>query len=154
MAIMDRAASQRLTVVAAARSWIGTPYHHAADVKHVGIDCAMLMVRVFCDLGLVEKFDPRPYTSDWFVHRDEERYMGFLLARAHVVDEPQPGDVMLFKLGRCFAHGGIVSKTEPLESIYAYSPARSVIAEEIMHNAALAERPHKFFSYWQQDGSR
>jgi len=150
----ERERGARLTVVAAARSWIGTPYHHAADVKHVGVDCAMFMVRVFVDLGLVEPFDPRPYTIDWFNHRDEERYMGFLLARAREVAEPQPGDVMLFKLGRCFAHGGIVSQADPLRLIHAYSPARSVVEEEIMRNAALSGRPVKFFSYWQQDGSR
>ena len=45
----------------------------------------MLLVRVDRDLGLVEKFDPRPYTNDWFLHRDEERYLGFLLARSHEV---------------------------------------------------------------------
>ncbi len=76
-------------VVAAARAWIGTPYHHAADVKgQGGVDCAMLLVRVYCDLGLVEPFDPRPYTRDWMLHRDEERYLGFLLARARMVERP------------------------------------------------------------------
>ena len=51
----------------------------------------MLLVRVYCDLGLVAPFDPRPYTRDWMLHRDEERYLGFLLARAReVVSEPGP----------------------------------------------------------------
>ena len=85
-------ASARAAVVAAARSWIGTPYHHAADVKgrQGGVDCAMLLVRVYCDLGLVEPFDPRPYTRDWMLHRDEERYLGFLLARAKRFGRPGP----------------------------------------------------------------
>ncbi len=30
------------TVVAASRAWIGTSYHHAADVEGVDVDCAML----------------------------------------------------------------------------------------------------------------
>ena len=38
--------------------WIGTPYHHAADVKEIGVDCAMLLVRVFCNLGLSSRFTP------------------------------------------------------------------------------------------------
>lgn len=139
---------QRAAIVDEARTWIGTPYHHGADIKGVGVDCAMILVKIFCDLGLLEPFDPRPYTKDWFIHRDEERYMGFLLALAREVERPEPGDIMLFKLGRCFAHGGIVSQADPLKLIHAYSPARSVIEEEIMRNAALAERPHKFFSYW------
>ena len=81
--VMTLRALTRAAVVAEARSWIGTPYHHAADVKGHGVDCAMLLVRVYCDLGLIEPFDPRPYTRDWFLHRSEERYLGFLFdARA------------------------------------------------------------------------
>ena len=56
---------QRAAVVAAARSWIGTPYHHAADVKGVGVDCAMLLVRVYSDLGLIDRSirGPTPATG-------------------------------------------------------------------------------------------
>lgn len=142
--------SDRASVVAAARAWLGTPYHHAADLKGEGVDCAMILVRVFVDLGLVEPFDPRPYTRDWFLHREDERYMGFLLARAREVESPEPGDVMLFRFGRCFSHGGIVTAAKPLTIVHAYAQARCVVEEEIGRNAQLAERvPRaKFFSYW------
>ena len=69
----------REKVVAEAKSWIGTPYHNCADVKGVGCDCGMLLVRVFVDLGIVEPFDPRPYAHDWHLHRGEERYLEALL---------------------------------------------------------------------------
>jgi cell wall-associated NlpC family hydrolase len=142
----------RTAVVAAARSWLGTPYHHAADIHGHGVDCAMILVRVFCDLGLVEMFDPRPYTKDWFLHRDEERYMGHLLARAHEVHRPECGDVMLFKIGRCFAHGGIVTRDDPLTIIHAFAPARRVVEDEIRRNSELAERATtaRFFSFWRR----
>ncbi len=90
---------ERRAVVAAARSWVGMPYHHMADIKGVGVDCAMLLVRVYCDLALVEHFDPRPHTADWMMHRNEERYLGFLLERARIVARPDAGDVILFELG-------------------------------------------------------
>src|SRR5208283_5940831 len=115
--------AQRAAVVAAARSWIGTPYHHAADVKGVGVDCALILVRVFCDLGLVEPFDPRPYTRDWMVHRDEERYLGFLLARAKIVEAPGAGDVILFRVGAFYGHGGIGTKTEHWTIVHALAKA-------------------------------
>ena len=99
----------RAAIVAAAREWIGTPYHNCADVKGVGVDCGMLLVRVYVDLGLVEPFDPRPYSPDWHLHRGEERYLGHLLARAHGVARPAPGDIVLFRYGRCYSHGGIVT---------------------------------------------
>ena len=144
------ASAQRAAVVAEARSWIGTPYHHAADIKGVGVDCAMILVRVFCDLGLVEPFDPRPYTRDWMLHRDDERYLGFLLARAREVNEPGAGDVVLFRFGRCFAHGGIVIARTPLTIVHAFAPARVVLEEEVGRNAELAERlgRARFASYW------
>jgi NlpC/P60 family putative phage cell wall peptidase len=143
-------ADERAAVVAAAREWIGTPYHHAADVKGVGVDCAMLLVRVYCDLGLCPPFDPRPYTRDWFLHRDEERYLGFLLERSRQVATPGDGDVVLFRMGRCFAHGAIVVKAEPLTIVHAFAPARCVVEDDVRRSAELAARlKHaKFASYW------
>ena len=140
----------RARVVAAAREWIGTPYHHMADIKQVGCDCAMLLVRVYCDLGLVAPFDPRPYTRDWHLHRGEERYLGLLLARAHVIAAPQAGDAILFRYGRCYSHGGVVTKAEPLTILHAFAPAGRVIEEELSHNVELFERlgEARFASYW------
>jgi NlpC/P60 family putative phage cell wall peptidase len=142
--------AQRAAVIGAARSWIGTPYHHAAGVKGAGCDCAMLLVRVYCDLELVEPFDPRPYTRDWMFHRGEERYLEFLLARAREVPAPSPGDVILFRYGRCFSHGGIVTVAAPLTIVHAFAPARAVVEDEIRRNAELSERltSVKFVSYW------
>jgi cell wall-associated NlpC family hydrolase len=149
-------AEQRSAIVAEARSWLGTPYHHAADLKgrKGGVDCAMLLVRVYCDLGLVEAFDPRPYTKDWFLHRNEERYLGFLLARSREVREPGSGDIMLFRVGRCYAHGGIIVRPSPLTIVHAFSNARCVVEDVIERNAELRERAGnaKFASYWGADG--
>ena len=143
----------RRAVVASARSWLGTPYHHAADVKgrNGGVDCAMLLVRVYCDLGLVTPFDPRPYTRDWFLHRNEERYLGFLLARSHEVRSPREGDIVLFRIGRCYGHGGVVSRAEPLAVVHAFANARCVVEDVIERNAELSARlkTAKFASYWE-----
>jgi cell wall-associated NlpC family hydrolase len=144
-------AAERAAVVAAARAWIGTPYHHAADVRgpRGGVDCAMLLVRVYCDLGLVQQFDPRPYTRDWMMHRSEERYLGFLLARSREVDEPLAGDIVLFKVGRCYAHGGIVTKAEPLTIVHAFASARYAVEDEIARSELSARlKSAKFASYW------
>jgi hypothetical protein len=140
---------ERALVVAAARSWIGTPYHHMADVKEHGVDCAMLLVRVYGDLGLIEKFDPRPYTRDWFMHQGEERYLGFLFDRAHEVREPGLGDTVVFRIGRLFAHAGIVSRLRPFSVIHAFAPARLVI-EDIVEAGELSAKMKtaKIASFW------
>lgn len=142
--------AQRAAVVAAARDWIGTPYHHMADLKGVGVDCAMLLVRVYCDLGLVEPFDPRPYPRDWHLHRADERYLAALLARSHEVATPRPGDVALIRYGRCYSHGGVVTRAAPLTVVHAFYPAGVVLEEEIARNAEIAARlpEAKFASSW------
>jgi NlpC/P60 family putative phage cell wall peptidase len=136
----DATNTVRADIVAAARAWIGTPYHVCADVRGVGCDCAMLLVRVFCDLGLVAPFDPRPYSPDWHLHRSEEVYLRLLLERAHDVAAPAPGDVVLFRYGRCFSHGGIVTAAAPLTIVHAFAAAGVVLEEEIARNVAIAQR--------------
>ena len=150
MSLRPTANDQRALIVTEARSWLGTPYHHAADVKGAGVDCAMLLVRVFCDLGLVPPFDPRPYTRDWFLHRSEERYLVALLAHAREVCAPGLGDIVLFRMGRCFGHGGIVSRLEPLSLIHAFAGTRCVVEDSIENNHELGGRMKaaKIVSYW------
>jgi cell wall-associated NlpC family hydrolase len=142
--------AQRAAVVAEARAWIGTPYHNCADIKGAGVDCGMLLVRVFVDTGLVAPFDPRPYPIDWHLHRNEERYLGFVFDRGREVTAPQPGDVMVLRYGRCYSHGGVVTQTSPLTIVHAYHPARCVLEEEVVHSSMLndAARQPRFFSFW------
>jgi cell wall-associated NlpC family hydrolase len=149
-------AEQRAAVVAEARSWLGTPYHHEADVRGAGIDCAMLIVRVFVDIGLVPAFDPRPYPQHWYLHRSEERYLGFIFDRAREVEVPEPGDVVMWRVGRCFSHGGIVTAWPPSGSgvgqmvVHAYAKARRVIESDVSLPGLFTseKHPRRFFSYW------
>lgn len=138
----------RAKIVAEARTWIGTPYHSCADVRGVGVDCGMLILRVFVDTGLCEPFDPRPYAEDWHLHRSEEKYLGFIFDRCKEVQAPSPGDVMVFRYGRCYSHGGIVTIATPLTIIHAFQPAGCVFEEPVASNAVLDEpcRAPRFFS--------
>jgi hypothetical protein len=145
---MQVSVANRAAVVMAARSWLGTPYHHAANVRGAGVDCAMLLIEVYAAAGVIERFDPRPYTADWFLHRDEEKFMGLLLQSAHEVETPGLGDIMLFKIGRLYAHGAVVVATAPLTIVHAFAPARCVVEDVIRQCPDLAEKPRKFFSHW------
>jgi len=146
----DSETVQRTAVVAEARSWIGTPYHNCADIKGAGVDCGMLLVRVFVDTGLCPPFEPRPYPADWHLHRSDERYLGFVFDRAAQVAAPEPGDLMVLRFGRCYSHGGIVTKAKPLMIVHAYASARRVIEEEVLDGSPLSDpaRKPRFFSIW------
>ena len=134
-------------IVAAARAWLGTPFHNGADIRGIGVDCGMLLVRVYVDLGLCAPFDPRPYAQDWHLHRDEERYLGFILANCVEVEAPAPGDILAVRYGRSWSHAGIVTVASPLTIIHAAAPARCVLEDEVARDPVLVapERAPRLF---------
>ena len=145
-------AEERARVVAAARQWIGTRYQNCADIQGVGVDCGMLLVRVFVDTGLCAPFDPRPYPADWHLHRSEERYLGFIFDRCAEVETPAPGDVAVFRYGRTYSHGAIVTRSDPLTIVHAYYAVKKVTEQRAERDVALSDpkRARKFFSYWKR----
>lgn len=52
-------------VVAAARSWLGTPYHDLASLRGVGCDCLGLARGVWREVVGDEPFPNPPYSRDW-----------------------------------------------------------------------------------------
>jgi cell wall-associated NlpC family hydrolase len=138
---------QRAAVVAEARSWIRTPYQHAADRRRGGVDCAMLLVRVFVDTGLVASFDPRPYSRTWFLHRDEPLYLGIVQRYAReIFTPPQPGDIAMFKIARQYAHAGVVTQWPKL--VHAFAQARMVLEDNAGLQGKFEAVDKRFFSYW------
>jgi cell wall-associated NlpC family hydrolase len=107
-----RSRGDRGRLVAETLSWIGTPYRTAQRVKGPlgGVDCLTFVVEVFERAGIIPRYKVPFYPQDWHLHRDDERYLAGILEYAReIAGPPQPGDVVLFRFGRCFAHGGIVT---------------------------------------------
>lgn len=52
-------------VIAAARGWLGTPYHDQASLKGVGCDCLGLARGVWREVVGPEPFPIPPYSRDW-----------------------------------------------------------------------------------------
>lgn len=101
----------REMIVAEALSWANppTPYHHHARIKGIGVDCAQILLAVFCDaLKLAPPLDVGEYSTQWHLHRSEEVYLDWLAqAGAKRVDAAQPGDIGMWRFGRTFSHSGI-----------------------------------------------
>jgi NlpC/P60 family putative phage cell wall peptidase len=130
-------------VLAEARSWLGTPYHHQASIKGVGVDCAMLLIAVFHACGLVPDIDPRPYSPEWMLHRDEEQFLGWLQQYGVETDDPQPGDVLVWRFGRTFSHGAILVDVDGT-IVHAYQQARCVTLSS-RHDSDLSARKMKSY---------
>lgn len=158
--------SERAAIVEEAMSWRGTPYRPNQDIKdkNGGVDCGMLLVRVFVDVGeklkklnwntvgkFPDRFDPRPYPNQWHLHNRAERYKGIVESLAHELSEgiePGPGDIILFHFGHCYAHGGIVTKWPII--IHARGP-RPVLREDVSVNTTLRNLRKKFFTIWYKE---
>lgn len=131
---------QTQAVLQEAHRWLNTPYHHGAAVHGVGVDCLMLLCCVFSAAGVVPWVDPRPYPTDWMLHRSEEMYLAGLEQHAQRVPDgeaPQPGDVVTFRFGRTYSHAAIVVRWPVI--IHAFLPARRVALDSVL-SLALAGR--------------
>ena len=99
-------------IVAEARAWIGTPYHHQASVKGVGCDCLGLVRGVWRALLGPEPEAIPGYSSDWGEIGEHEPMLA--AARRHLIEidpsDALAGDVLVFRMraGRVAKHAGIV----------------------------------------------
>lgn len=147
-------------LIASARSWLGTPYHHRARLKGSGVDCGQLVIAAHVEAGLVADFETGFYTTDWHLHRFEDRYIEFVeryLRRfdndersidRRLLEDPSyaapDASVVVFRVGRTFSHGGIVTRWPFF--IHAYQP--SAIVEEVdLFNTPMAQRPMRVYLF-------
>ena len=122
-------------VIAAARGWLGTPYHDQASLCGVGCDCLGLARGVWRDLIGAEPQLIPPYSRDW----GETGVREVLAegARTMMIEIPVgqigPGALVLFRMApRAIAkHVGIL--TAPDHFIHAYD--RLGVIEEALTTA-------------------
>lgn len=109
-------------VIAAARTWLGTPYHDQASLRGVGCDCLGLARGVWREVVGEEPFPIPPYSRDWGetgsreVLADGTRRMMIEIS----VADASPGALVLFRMrtGAIAKHVGIL--TGPDRFIHAY----------------------------------
>lgn len=104
--------ASRAAIVAEARAWIGTPYHHQASVKGVGCDCFGLVRGVWRAFYGPEPEAVPAYSRDWGDVTGVETMLR--TGRRHLVERPpgmaEPGDVIVFRMRRGVAkHAGILA---------------------------------------------
>ena len=122
-------------VIAAARGWLGTPYHDQASLCGVGCDCLGLARGVWRDLVGAEPQPIPPYSRDW--GETGAREVLVIGARAMMIEIPVgqigPGALVLFRMApRAIAkHVGIL--TAPDRFIHAYD--RLGVIEEALTTA-------------------
>lgn len=146
---------QRAKVVEMALSYQGTPYHACGRVKgpHGGVDCLTFIVGTYEDTGMIPKQKLPSYSALWHLHNQEEKYVAaitqFCTEYNRKDDEwrdPKPGDLLLYKIGRCFSHGIIVISW-PHSAIHSRY-MRNVFLTDPVIDGDLCGRPIRYFTFW------
>lgn len=95
------------TVVAAARSWLGTPYAHQASLRGVGCDCLGLVRGLWRELVGPEPLPVPAYGPDWCETGRQDvliealgRVMPQIDRAAALHPDAAPGTLLVFRMRR------------------------------------------------------
>lgn len=116
-------------IIACARGYIGTPFHHQGRLKGKGIDCLGLLVCVARELQLTGK-DGSYFADADITHYSHQPDTEVLRATLDRLLYPIPvsgikeSDIALFNIDNMPQHMGIVTN---IGLIHAYAPARKVV---------------------------
>lgn len=143
----------RAAVVAEARRWIGTPFHHRQRQLGRGVDCVNLLIAVYSAAGLVPEIELPWYAPDLHLHRDNTLLIDILNRYARPANPVFSGDIAVYGYGRSISHAAIVEDERTI--IHAYAPAETVCRSERNSLEFLLasnwtrrkEKPH-VDSYW------
>lgn len=121
---------RREEIVAEARSWLNTRFHHQARLKGYGCDCVGLIIGVRKALGISD-YDTTNYS------RIPDGFLLKSLCDANMkkieFSELRPGDVALFNFGGHPQHLAIIGdyRHGGLSIIHAYSIAHKVVEHRL-----------------------
>jgi cell wall-associated NlpC family hydrolase len=138
-------------IVVEARSWIDTPFHHAAEKKGVGVDCVHLARAVYAKFNLLPEDFAMP---DYTLNPNGQRLVEFLYRMFESVDERalRPADLVLIQPDDYPRHVGIVAERDGRRTIIHASNARSIIPARVVETRLMFSRALKFVAGFRAAG--
>ncbi len=127
----------RQKIVAVAKSWLGTPYHHQASVKGIGTDCLGLVRGVYREVYGHEAEAPPSYTPDWAEASGIETMLK--AATRHLdrrsLETMALGDVIIFRLRPSMVakHAAIVAGPQKMIHAIEGAPVSEVVLSGWWH---------------------
>lgn len=124
-------------IVAEARTWLGTPFHHQARLKSKGCDCLGLIVGVVDTLGLEDANGMKLAAYDEVTYSREPDGAYLTAKLTGLLDEvpaadARAGDLALFKIRENPQHLAILTDYEDgLGMIHSFAPSRRVVEHRL-----------------------
>lgn len=146
---MKKLSKKRREIINNAVRWINTPFEDGQCVKGVGTDCAMLCFGVAVESKILDpktrKLIPN-YSPEHHFNSSEELLEKQLIAfGCKETVNPKPGDMVLFRYGKCMSHVGIVINERPFQIIHAMKTMGKVVISDV--NDELYDRIEKYYKF-------
>jgi cell wall-associated NlpC family hydrolase len=142
---------QREAIVKEAKEWVGTKYRPYSRLKGAGCDCAQFIAGVYENTGHISTEDlriniPQVYSVNAGQHIETTEYVDKLSQYMREIPESEvkPGDVVMYKLDKAFAHSAIVIEW-PTFIIHALA-RHGVHGAHGTNEAILHSKPRRFFT--------
>ena len=145
---MPLSLEQRSTILKETYSWLGTPYRGWSCMKHCGVDCGQLLYGIFYNCGhLPEIVLPRDYSLQISQHRASTAYVDLIAQYMREISESEalPADVVVYQLGKAFAHAGVIISW-PEHIIHALGNHHGVCGSHGNNNPIFRRMPRRFFT--------
>jgi len=139
-------------IVEAARAYIGTPFHHQARKKGVGIDCVGLLECVGRDVGL-PTFGPKNYGRRG---NTLEFVEGCLQATGFIKRESldfEPGDVLVMAMPMRFVHVAIATDTGMVHAWNGAGSTRRKMRGRVVEHHIADRWRRVLVSVWKYPGA-
>lgn len=132
-------------VIDSANGWIRTPYHPGARLKGIGVDCAQILVAVYSEAGFIPAIETGHYSIQVHLHKEDTQYVDTIKEWAVEIEESEaaPGDLVLYKVARAYAHGAIIVEW-PGVIVHAMQRA-GVIYSHGTDEGFIRKRARRFF---------
>lgn len=124
-------------IVAQARTWLHTPFHHQARLKGKGCDCLGLVIGVVGELGLTDACGNKLCGYDEIAYSKQPDGAYLLSKLAGLLAEipagqAAPGDLALFAVNGNPQHLAIITDFDSgLGIIHCYAQARKVVEHRL-----------------------
>lgn len=139
----------RNALLAEARTWLGTPYHHHGSVKGVGVNCAQFLFEVGHNAGLFSDDMPKPrwYSPQLASNSKEERLINYVEAYGGleiIQEQVKPADIVVYKTGQ--SHGHIAMVVDWPTIIHVIPPHGCQYSG--VRDGRLAQFSMRFYTFW------
>lgn len=98
----------RQAIVEETKKFLGSRYHINGMVDYKACDCHTLLIMVYSNVGLIERFKPQFYRPDFSFHSYEETYLNGIKKFGKEVKIKKPGDIILYRYAKLIDHAAIV----------------------------------------------